>query len=58
MALLETESFLASKQTDNTTKGEQFDAALRLVLLSLATPIGVELIGPIDAEHHTEGAER
>jgi AcrR family transcriptional regulator len=58
MALLETESFLASKETGNTAKGEQFDAALRLVLLSLATPIGVELIGPIDAEHHTEGAER
>lgn len=58
MAQLETESFLASKDTGSNAKGKQFDAAMKLVLLGLATPAGAKVIGPIEADDHIEGTER
>lgn len=58
MALLETESFLASKKTGRNAGGKQFDAAMKLVLLGLATPAGAKVIGPIETDDHIEGAER
>lgn len=50
VALLETESFMARK--DGEGKGLQFDAAVKLTLLSFATEKGAELIGS-DAESRT-----
>lgn len=50
VALLENDSFMAKKDMDGGGKGPQFDAAVNLMLLSVATPAGIEIIGPLDIE--------
>ena len=46
-ALLETESFMARKEA-NGDKPAEFDAAVKLTLLSFATPKGAGILGPLD----------
>lgn len=48
VAQLEIDSFMATKDADGDGKGPEFDAAVTLVLLSVATPKGAELIGPLE----------
>lgn len=58
IALLETDSFMARKHRNGDDEGPQFDSALKLVLLSFATPSGAELIGPIEDNSETTGEPR
>jgi AcrR family transcriptional regulator len=50
---LENESFLARKHGDGIDRRKQFDSAMKLVLVSLATPLGAEVIGPIGSTCET-----
>lgn len=54
---LENQSFLARKQGDRNDRRQQFDSAMKLVLLSLATPLGTDVVGPIDVARQTTGGE-
>jgi AcrR family transcriptional regulator len=47
VALLENDSFMARKDIDGNGEVMHFDAALKLLLLSVATPQGAEAIGPL-----------
>lgn len=52
VAMLETDSFMARKTSDCNGVGHraEFDDAVKLALLSFATPKGADLIGPLDVE--------
>lgn len=55
---LENESFLARKHGDGIDRRAQFDSAMKLVLLNLATPAGAEVIGPIETACEPVGEYR
>ena len=56
VAMLETDSFMARKKSDHNGVGHraEFDDAIKLSLLSFATPKGAELIGPLDIQTEQE----
>ncbi len=48
VALLENDSFMARKETHRDGHANHFDDALKLLLLSVATPRGAEAVGPLE----------
>ena len=48
VALLENDSFMARKDLDGDGKSLHFNDAMKLLLLSVATPRGAQVIGPLE----------